>query len=62
MIPMKLRRSRVLVEASPIDKIWGFGLAHDDPVSENPSTWKGQNRLGFALMAVRDELKGTLDA
>lgn len=47
---------RVLVEASPVDKIWGIGLAQDNPASENPNTWKGLNLLGFALMEVRDQL------
>ncbi len=48
--------NRVLVEASPVDKIWGIGLAQDNPASENPNTWKGLNLLGFALMEVRDLL------
>ena len=47
---------RVLVEASPVDKIWGIGLAQDNQASENPNTWKGLNLLGFALMEVRDQL------
>ncbi|MCB2406439.1 NADAR family protein [Hymenobacter lucidus] len=48
--------SRVLVEASPVDAIWGIGLAQDHPDAANPETWRGLNLLGFALMAVRDEL------
>ena len=47
---------RILVEASPVDSIWGIGLAEDDPACENPNLWKGSNLLGFALMAVRDQL------
>lgn len=47
---------KVLVEASPVDKIWGIGMAVDHPHAENPSLWKGENLLGFALMKVRDEL------
>ncbi|WP_353570020.1 NADAR family protein, partial [Candidatus Albibeggiatoa sp. nov. BB20] len=39
---------RVLIEASPIDKIWGVGLAIDDPNIENPNYWQGLNLLGFA--------------
>ena len=47
---------RVLVEASPVDAIWGIGLAQDDPDAQNPNLWKGENLLGFALMEVRDKL------
>ncbi|MEO8404579.1 MAG: NADAR family protein [Chitinophagaceae bacterium] len=48
---------RVIVEASPVDAIWGIGLAADDPDIQNPSNWKGENLLGYALMEVRDILK-----
>jgi ribA/ribD-fused uncharacterized protein len=44
---------RVLVEASPIDKIWGVGLAADDQKIDNPNLWRGLNLLGFVLMEVR---------
>jgi ribA/ribD-fused uncharacterized protein len=47
--------SRVLVEASPVDTIWGIGLAHDDEKANNPNLWRGLNLLGFALMQVRSE-------
>ncbi|WP_199487771.1 NADAR family protein [Actinomadura spongiicola] len=47
---------RVLVEASPVDRIWGIGLAVDDPRAEQVSAWRGQNLLGFALMAARESL------
>jgi ribA/ribD-fused uncharacterized protein len=50
---------RVLVEASPVDKIWGIGMAQDNPSRENPNSWKGLNLLGFALMGVRDQLSQT---
>jgi ribA/ribD-fused uncharacterized protein len=49
---------RVLVEASPVDPVWGIGLAGDDEHAENPVTWRGLNLLGFALMAVRERLAG----
>lgn len=48
--------SRVLVEASPLDKVWGIGMAASDEGVENPLNWKGLNLLGFALMEVREEL------
>ncbi len=33
--------NRILVEASPVDSIWGIGLAQDDPHAENPLQWQG---------------------
>ncbi|MDL2143964.1 NADAR family protein [Flavobacterium tructae] len=48
---------RVIVEASPVDPIWGIGMAGDHKDVLNPAKWKGLNLLGFALMEVRDELK-----
>ena len=50
-------KSKILVEASPIDSIWGIGLAADDDRAKNPLQWKGDNLLGFALMEVRDGLR-----
>lgn len=50
-------KERVLVEASPVDKIWGIGLAVDSDRADNPKRWNGLNLLGFALMQVRDMLK-----
>lgn len=49
---------RVLVEASPYDKIWGIGMSADNPKCENPMQWNGTNYLGFCLMEVRDMLRG----
>ncbi|MFF5180198.1 NADAR family protein [Micromonospora sp. NPDC000316] len=48
---------RVLVEASPLDQVWGIGLAREDPVASDPARWQGLNLLGFALMHVRDALR-----
>lgn len=47
---------RILVEASPVDPVWGIGLAAGDPRAQDPMQWQGLNLLGFALMAVRDAL------
>ncbi len=48
--------SKVLVEASPVDAIWGIGLHRDDPRASQPQDWPGLNLLGFALMEVRERL------
>lgn len=48
---------RILVEASPVDRIWGIGMAANDPRCDNPLEWPGLNLLGFALMDVRQRLR-----
>jgi len=48
---------KVLVECSPVDKLWGAGIPMNDPRLSRPEEWPGQNRLGFTLMHVRDKLK-----
>ncbi|MEM9244853.1 MAG: NADAR family protein [Cyanobacteria bacterium P01_F01_bin.153] len=50
----------ILVEASPVDRIWGVGLGQDDGSIANPYRWKGSNLLGFALMKVRDQFRYAL--
>ncbi|PIA78734.1 hypothetical protein BFR04_04145 [Gaetbulibacter sp. 4G1] len=49
-------KNRVLVEASPRDRIWGIGMSQNNEKAENPIMWRGENLLGFALMEVREEL------
>ena len=46
-----------LVEASPVDRIWGVGLAADDPRITRRETWRGLNLLGKILTELRDELR-----
>jgi len=46
---------RVLVEASPTDRVWGIGLAATDERATDPARWRGLNLLGFALMRARHE-------
>ena len=47
---------KVLVEASPLDTIWGIGLSANNPRAVDPAKWRGVNWLGVALMQVRDAL------
>ena len=49
---------RILVEASPFDAICGIKMGVKDENIENPNKWQGENLLGFALMEVRNKLKG----
>jgi ribA/ribD-fused uncharacterized protein len=44
---------KILVEGSPLDKIWGVGLAWDNPAIEDEANWLGLNWLGEVLMSVR---------
>lgn len=48
--------NKIIVEASPYDKIWGIGMAEGDVGIDNPTNWKGLNLLGNAIMLVRNEL------
>jgi ribA/ribD-fused uncharacterized protein len=47
---------RVLVEASPVDRIWGIGLDTNHKSAKVPTEWRGLNLLGFALMQARSIL------
>jgi ribA/ribD-fused uncharacterized protein len=49
-----------IVEASAYDKIWGIGLAPDDPNVTDKSKWQGDNLLGKAIMDARTRIVGGL--
>ena len=49
----------VLVEASPMDKVWGVGLDKDNDLILDETNWLGENLLGKALMEVRNTFKFT---
>ncbi|WP_172255159.1 NADAR family protein [Saccharibacillus deserti] len=53
---LRKTQNRILVEASPRDRIWGIGMGKDHPDAENPARWRGTNLLGFALSEARDQL------
>lgn len=47
---------KIIVEASPYDKIWGIGLYWDTDDCLDEANWDGLNLLGKALMDVREIL------
>lgn len=53
---LKATGDALLAECAVRDRVWGIGLSMTDSRRLNPSLWRGQNLLGYALMLVRDGL------
>lgn len=53
---LKATGNSILAECAVNDRIWGIGLSMKDPDRLEIGKWKGQNLLGYALMAVRERL------
>ena len=51
---------REIVEATPTDKIWGIGLAVDDPKIHDKSNWQGTNWLGEVIMRVKTDIESKI--
>lgn len=48
----------ILAECAVQDKIWGIGLSMKDTNRWDMEKWRGESLCGFALMLVREELRG----
>lgn len=62
MLSSQNPRPRMLVEGAHYDRIWGVGLAWDDPRIEDTTNWRGTNWLGIALMRVRNRIVNEINA
>eukprot|EP00105_Crassostrea_gigas_P044676 XP_019928824.1 PREDICTED: serine/arginine-rich splicing factor 4 [Crassostrea gigas] len=47
---------RILVEASPRDRLWGIGLGAKNEKAHCRLTWRGKNKLGYLLTYIRNEI------
>lgn len=47
---------RILVEASPRDRLWGIGLGAKNEKAHCRLTWRGKNKLGYLLTGIRNEI------
>lgn len=48
---------RLLVEASPFDKIWGIGISAEIAKSTPQKLWPGKNLLGKCLVKAREQIR-----
>lgn len=46
----------MIAECAPRDRLWGIGLGMNNSRADDPSQWRGQNKLGQVLMEVRANL------
>jgi ribA/ribD-fused uncharacterized protein len=51
-----LTKDTEIVEASPVDLIYGVGLTEDCEEIWDKRNWKGQNLLGIAIMNAREQI------
>lgn len=49
--------TKIIVECSPYDSIWGNGLDISTTLITPEKNWKGTNKLGKVLMRVRNNIK-----
>lgn len=56
MSELKQTTGKLIVEASPTDRIWGIGLWENDKRIHDPKQWRGTNWLGEAITQVREDL------
>ena len=47
---------RILVEAAPRDRLWGIGMGSSNIKAYSRLTWRGQNKLGYLLTNIRNEI------
>ena len=53
--------NKILVEASPVDPIWGIGMAENEIGIENEENWRGENLLGYALTDTKNYILNLLN-